>query len=160
VAATWSVGRVAKRGGRARGFGSSISTLKPTSSRERQPLRSTRTLVADSINKSQLPHPEPRRIRDREHVRFVAKQPCLICGRKPADPHHMRFTQQGALGRKVSDEFTVPLLPGGTIASSTGLATRRTGWKKAGINPTTAAGGLWLKTHPLPTELEAGITEG
>jgi hypothetical protein len=32
-----------------------------------------------SIDKSHLPCPEPRRIRDRDHVRFVAKQPCLIC---------------------------------------------------------------------------------
>ena len=46
-----------------------------------------------SIDKSELSHPEPRRIRDREHVRFVIKQPCLICGRTPSDPHHLRFTQ-------------------------------------------------------------------
>ena len=65
-----------------------------------------------SIDKSNLPYPEPRRIRDRDHVRFVTKQPCLICGRKPADPHHLRFVQHRALGRKVSDEFTVPLCRG------------------------------------------------
>jgi ERF superfamily len=65
-----------------------------------------------SIDKSHLPYPEPRRIRDRDHVRFVTKQPCLICGRKPADPHHLRFVQHRALGRKVSDEFTVPLCRG------------------------------------------------
>ena len=33
----------------------------------------------------------------------------LVCGRQPSDPHHIRFAQQRALGRKVSDEFTVPL---------------------------------------------------
>src|SRR5437667_5538841 len=27
-------------------------------------------------------HPEPRRIRDRDHVRFVAQQTCLVCGRR------------------------------------------------------------------------------
>jgi hypothetical protein len=59
-----------------------------------------------SIDKSHLPNPEPRRIRDRDHVRFVAKQPCLICGRKPVDPHHLGFAQHRALGRKVSDEFS------------------------------------------------------
>ena len=37
-----------------------------------------------SIDKSELSHPEPRRLRDREHVRFVTKQPCLICGRTPS----------------------------------------------------------------------------
>ena len=55
---------------------------------------------------------EPHRIGDREHVKFVAKQPCLICGRSPADAHHLRFAQHRALGRKVSDEFTVPLCRG------------------------------------------------
>ena len=32
-----------------------------------------------------------------------------ICGRRPSDAHHLRFAQHPALGRKVSDEFTVPL---------------------------------------------------
>jgi hypothetical protein len=50
-----------------------------------------------------------RRYRDRAHLKFVASRPCLVCGRKPADPHHLRFAQVRALGRKVSDEFTVPL---------------------------------------------------
>ena len=49
------------------------------------------------------------RLRDKSHRRYVATQPCLVCGRSPADPHHLRFAQPRALGRKVSDEFTVPL---------------------------------------------------
>jgi hypothetical protein len=61
------------------------------------------------IDKSPLAVPAPRRYRDREHLRHVARQPCLICGRKPADPHHLRHAQPRALGRKASDEFTVPL---------------------------------------------------
>jgi len=36
----------------------------------------------------------------------------LVCGRRPADAHHLRFAQSPALGRKVSDEFTVPLCRG------------------------------------------------
>jgi hypothetical protein len=64
------------------------------------------------INKSVLRLPAPRRIRDHEHVKSVARQPCLICGRRPADAHHLRFAQPPALGRKVSDEFTVPLCRG------------------------------------------------
>ena len=61
------------------------------------------------IDKTELTLPEPRRIRDRDHVKSVAKHSCLICGRRPADAHHLRFAQSRALGRKVSDEFTVPL---------------------------------------------------
>jgi hypothetical protein len=64
------------------------------------------------VDKSALALPSPRRIRDRDHVKSVAKQPCLLCGRRPADAHHLRFAQSLALGRKVSDEFTVPLCRG------------------------------------------------
>ena len=42
----------------------------------------------------------------------MASQPCLVCGRQPSDPHHLRFAQPRALGLKVSDEFTVPLCRG------------------------------------------------
>jgi hypothetical protein len=49
------------------------------------------------------------RLRDKEHRTFVSRQPCLVCGRTPSDPHHLRFVQPRALGRRVSDEFTVPL---------------------------------------------------
>jgi hypothetical protein len=50
-----------------------------------------------------------QRIRNKEHLKFVAAQSCLVCGKRPSDAHHLRFAQPRALGRKVSDEFTVPL---------------------------------------------------
>ena len=65
-----------------------------------------------NIDKSALALPEPRRVRDREHLRSVAQRACLVCGRQPSDPHHLRFAQSRAMGRKVSDEFTVPLCLG------------------------------------------------
>src|SRR5262249_4681827 len=49
------------------------------------------------------------RRRDPEHLRFIASKACLVCARLPSDPHHLRFAQPRALGRKASDEFTVPL---------------------------------------------------
>jgi ERF superfamily len=49
------------------------------------------------------------RLRDKEHSKFVAAQPCVICGRTPSEAHHIRFAQPRALGRKVSDEYTVPV---------------------------------------------------
>jgi ERF superfamily len=49
------------------------------------------------------------RRRDKEHRKFVSSQPCVVCGRSPADAHHLRFAQPRALGMKVSDEFTVPV---------------------------------------------------
>jgi len=95
--------------------------------------------------------PEPRRVRDREHVRHVARQPCLICGRRPSDAHHLRYAQSRALSRKVSDEFTVPLCRGHhrEVHHSGDEAAW---WTKAGIDPTVAARALWLETHPLPSD--------
>lgn len=52
---------------------------------------------------------EPVRNRSKAHLSFVRGQPCLICKQAPSDPHHLKFAQPRALGRKVSDEFTVPL---------------------------------------------------
>ena len=112
---------------------------------------------ATSINKTVLALAVPRRIRDREHVKSVAKQPCLVCGRRPADAHHLRFAQSRALGRKVSDEFTIPLCRGHH------RELHRSGdeaawWKKAGIDPTTTARALWLETHPLPAISDSKAT--
>ena len=59
--------------------------------------------------KSALLIPKEKRIRDRVHLAFVASQPCLVCGRRPAQAHHVRFAQPRAMSMKVSDEFTLPL---------------------------------------------------
>ena len=69
-------------------------------------------LAPTKIDKSQLAIAEPKRLRDKAHLKFVASQPCLVCGRQPSDPHHLRFAQPRAIGLKVSDEFTVPLCRG------------------------------------------------
>ena len=52
---------------------------------------------------------KPIRRRNKAHLAFVAAQPCLVCQRSPCDAHHLKFAEPRALGRKVSDEFTVPL---------------------------------------------------
>jgi hypothetical protein len=114
---------------------------------------------APEIDKSELSHPEPRRVRDREHVRFVTKQPCLVCGRTPSDPHHLRFAQHRALGRKVSDEFTVPLCRGHHREVHR-CGDEAAWWRKVGIDPAAAARALWLRTHPLPARPRTVSTEG
>ena len=53
--------------------------------------------------------PKEKRIRDKAHLAFVAAQPCLVCGRRPAQAHHLKFAQSRAMSLKVSDEFTLPL---------------------------------------------------
>jgi hypothetical protein len=116
-------------------------------------------IEAAQIDKSVLPFPEPRRIRDRRHIRRVMKQSCLVCGRQPSDPHHLRFVQPRAFGRKVSDEFTVPLCRAHHREIHR-CGDEQVWWRKAGIDPLAAAHALWLQTHPLPrAERAAGHTE-
>ena len=71
------------------------------------------------------------------------------CGRVPSDPHHLRFAQQPALGRKVSDEFTVPLCRGHHREVHR-CRDEAAWWQGASIDPSASARTLWLKTHPLP----------
>jgi hypothetical protein len=125
------------------------NVLSPES-RLRREDRGKKRRRAAAIDKTVLSLPAPRRIRDRDHVKLVAKQPCLICGRRPADAHHLRFAQSRTLGRKVSDEFTVPLCRGHHREIHR-YGNESAWWKKAGIDPTVTARALWLESHPLPT---------
>ena len=126
---------------------------------QRRSYRSKERHRSNVIDKSVLALSEPRRVRDRDHVRYVAQQSCLICGRRPSDAHHLRFAQNRTLSRKVSDEFTVPLCRGHH------REVHRSGdegawWKKVGIDPTINARALWLQTHPLPTNSDQTRIEG
>ena len=123
--------------------GSSIQSV-PT---RRARTKKRRSFTA--VDKSVLSFPVPRRIRDREHVKSVAQQPCLVCGRRPADAHHLRSAQSRALGRKVSDEFTVPLCRG-HHREVHHCGDEAAWWERVGIDPIVTARTLWLKTHPLP----------
>lgn len=101
------------------------------------------------IDKSVLALPEAKRLRDKQHLRFVAKQPCLVCGREPCDPHHLRFAQARGLGQKVSDEYTVPLCR--AHHRELHRAGKESGWwSKVGIDPLGLARELWIGTRPLP----------
>jgi hypothetical protein len=100
------------------------------------------------IDKSILTVAAPRRYRNREHLRYVAQQACLVCGRKPSDPHHLGFAQPRALGRKVSDEFAVPLCRGHHRAVHRSRD-ERAWWRQAGINPIKVARRLWKETRGL-----------
>ena len=101
-----------------------------------------RQYVGASVDKSVLSISEPVRRRDKAHLRFVATQPCLICGRTPSDPHHLRFLQPRAIGRKVSDEFTVPLCRIHHRELHHGGDEPRW-WREHAIDPTVAAHALW-----------------
>jgi hypothetical protein len=98
------------------------------------------------IDKSQLTIAEPKRLRDKAHLKFVASQPCLICGRQPSDPHHLRFAQPRAIGLKVSDEFTVPLCRGHHRQLHQ-AGNEVAWWEDLQLNVLEIARGLWEESH-------------
>ena len=86
------------------------------------------------------------RLRDKDHRKFVLRQACLVCGRVPSDPHHLTFTQPRALGRRVSDEFIVP------VCRVHHRELHRSGnevawWRKLNIDPIPIALRLWQQTR-------------
>lgn len=95
---------------------------------------------------AQLAFGKTRRKRDKDHRAFVASKPCLVCGRRPSDAHHLRFAQPRAMGRKVSDEFTVPLCR----THHRGLHQRTdevAWWQEVRVNPLAVAEQLWQESH-------------
>ncbi|MFO1091061.1 MAG: Rad52/Rad22 family DNA repair protein [Hyphomicrobiales bacterium] len=112
------------------------------------------------IDKSQLTLPEPKRIRNEEHLKFVASQPCTICDRQPTQAHHLRFAQPNALGRKPSDEFTVPLcaLHHRELHN---CGNEREWWRKHRVDPLGVAEHLWTRgKNTDPVELTNGQIAG
>ena len=115
-------------------------------------------LVAARIDKSTLTLGEPKRRRDKAHLRFVATQACLICGRQPSDPHHLRFAQPRALGLKVSDEFTVPLCRGHhRQVHHTG--NEAAFWEDLDINALEIAKGLWEQSRTSKSSMQEPVNE-
>ena len=100
--------------------------------------------------------PKEQRLRSKEHLAFVARQACVVCGRRPAQAHHLRFAQPRAMAMKVSDEFTVPLC----VAHHDAL--HRTGdeqawWARHGIiDPLKIAAKLWQASRGLVETAKVG----
>jgi hypothetical protein len=108
---------------------------KPSKGAKRQ----FRTDVPQALGKSV-------RLRNKDHRRFVLRQACLVCGRVPSDPHHLTFTQPRALGRRVSDEFIVP------VCRVHHRELHRSGdeaawWRSLNIDPLPVALRLWQQTR-------------
>ncbi|MCP3409925.1 ERF family protein [Bradyrhizobium sp. CCGB01] len=103
-----------------------------------------------------LAHPkEPPRKRSKAHLLFVREHPCLVCQQTPCDAHHLKFAQSRALGRKVSDEFTVPLCR----AHHQELhrhGNERAWWANLQIAPLPVAQDLWA-TSPVQAAAEGAV---
>ena len=87
------------------------------------------------------------RLRDKEHCKFVATQSCVVCGRSPSEAHHLRFAQPRALGRKVSDEFTIPVcrLHHRELHC---YGDEASWWAGVHVDPVPIALELWRRTRP------------
>jgi ERF superfamily len=113
--------------------------------RKRQASR-IRTERADNLASVKL-----RRSRDKDHLRFITRQSCTVCGRQPSEAHHLRFSQPRALGRKVSDELTVPLCRVHHRELHR-QGDERAWWSKVNIDPVPIALRFWQQTRgALPT---------
>ena len=100
----------------------------------------------DAIDKALLAIATPRRVRDKDHLKFVAQQPCLVCGRLPSQAHHIRFSQLRALSTKPSDEWVVPLCA--THHRALHNAGDEDGWWEGrNVDPIVEAQRLWQTTR-------------
>jgi hypothetical protein len=125
---------------------SQSAALEHQKNRQERQSRTSGELKVERVDKSALAIAEPRRYRNKEHLRLVAQQVCLVCGRKPSDPHHLRSMQPRALGRKVSDEFAVPLCRIHHRAAHR-AGDERAWWKQLGIDPIKTARSFWRITR-------------
>ena len=123
----------------------------PSKANGTKPSSSGQTPVAsepapDPISALAFPK-EPSRKRSKAHLLFIGAQPCLVCQQTPVDAHHLKFAQQRSLGRKVSDEFTVPLCR----VHHQDLhrhGNEKAWWSNMQIEPLPIAKGLW-RTSPI-----------
>jgi hypothetical protein len=142
-------------------FEQQLRRFLPVESEERSEAEPTSAHFGslDSVEEKKTARASPQRIesgiptvqrakrrRNKAHLFHVAQQPCLICARKPADPHHLRFMQRRALGLKVSDEFTVPLCRA-HHREAHHAGNERAWWQSAGIDPVNVSRRLWEETR-------------
>ena len=139
-----------------------VALAKNTNATQMNSTQSTSTQqqlkgAAVKIDKSVLPIGEPRRIRSKEHLRYVASQPCVICGRSPSYAHHVRYAQRRGLGIKVSDEFTVPLCA--THHQQLHNTTKeREWWQERKVDPLIIARALWQQSQQRLPDLTLAVS--
>jgi DNA recombination protein Rad52 len=138
---------VATLKGRARALGYQAGSDGPVASKPEGPRTSGAEINRGKGMDGRLAIPKEQRIRDKDHLVYVASKPCIVCGRRGAQAHHLRFAQQRAMAMKVSDEYTVPLC----VAHHDAL--HRTGdeqawWARHGIiDPLKIAARLWAESR-------------
>lgn len=138
-----------------------IALVKPAADGNRDGERDAPDQAASRkprIDKSVLAIGQLKRIRCKEHLRYVASHPCTICGRSPTHAHHVRHAQPRGLGLKVSDEFTVPLCA--THHQQVHTTTKeREWWQERNIDPLIVARSFWRESRVGAEDEEAADSE-
>jgi DNA recombination protein Rad52 len=120
---------------------SRISVISKAAAAKR---KGTVTAKTQAERPSQLAIPKERRLRDPAHLAFVARHPCLVCGRQPTQAHHIQFAQPRAMALKVSDEYTVPLC-NGHHDSLHRTGDERAWWAARKLDPLAISLQLWIE---------------
>lgn len=84
----------------------------------------------------------PKPIRCKAHLDFVRSKPCLICGRKPSEAHHIRLGMR-TMGKRVCDSKTVPLDRMHHLDCHEGKGGELGFWQYHQIDPWVIAAKLW-----------------
>jgi hypothetical protein len=99
-----------------------------------------------AVDKTVLTLPEPKRLRNPVHLQFIGSLPCLVCGRKPGQAHHLQFVQLRAMGSKVSDEWAIPLCVTHHRALHD-VGSEEAWWAERGIDAKAEAERLWKQSR-------------
>ena len=77
--------------------------------RAKAPMKSGSTLRARRPAKKAAAKPDPR-WRSRKYLDWVKTLPCVICGARADDPHHITgIGHLGGMGTKAPDQFVMPV---------------------------------------------------
>ena len=127
--------------------------VKLRSARHARSSRPTKRLKPKSLRRrstrASCALPEPRRVRDREHVRFVATAALPGLWSNSVRPSSFAFCSKPRTWRARSATSSRCRSVVGIIEKFTAAAMKQRGGKRVGINPSKAARTLWLETHPL-----------
>ena len=102
--------------------------------------------AGDTVDKALLAIATPRRVRDKEHLKYVAQQACMVCGRRPGQAHHLKFAQLRAMSAKPSDEWVVPLCAT-HHRSLHQVGDEKGWWNQLNLDPLIEAQRLWQVTR-------------
>ena len=98
--------------------------------------------------------PDPRR--NATHLKFIRSLPCCTCAaRAPSEAAHIRAGNDGGLGVKPSDRFTVPMCHG-CHARQHQLG-ELAWWSGHGVDPTGLAEHLWTNSGDVSAGTRAAL---